>query len=210
MKHILLAFLLLASAAPVGAATTEAEALKPTLRLEEAMRLWQERWLVACGGDQSVGLSNPNRGRGGDTGTIAGFGQTGLFKPIEWPARRSDGKRPGPYPEDCFYAEDMQRANYAAILVMNLRNAISTCLGASVAPSSGDNGGVILRFDPNWANLGINSGPGAPIVVSEGSRLFRVQKPDGTWSIPDPDSDSYWSQVFSGTCNVYTYPDIFA
>jgi RHS repeat-associated protein len=209
MKRYLYLVLLLAPLVLTAAGTNESEEHKPTLRIEEAMRLWQERWLVACGGDQTVGLSNPNRGRGGDNGTISGFGQTGLFKPIEWPARRSDGKRPGPYPEDCFYAEDMQKGNQAAILVLNLRNAVATCLGATVAPSSGDNGQVILRFDPNWANIGINTGPGAPVTVSNAARMFRVQKPDGTWSIPDP-SDAYWGQFFTGTCNVYTYPDIFA
>jgi hypothetical protein len=38
---------------------------KPVLRIEEAMRVWQERWEVVTGAGQGYSLRNPNSARAG-------------------------------------------------------------------------------------------------------------------------------------------------
>lgn len=149
---------------------------KRTLNLEAAMRAWQERWVVATGADQIYGLSNPN-----------------YFKPIVWPARLSDGQRPGPYPQDCFYAADMQDPKRAALLVLNFASAVSISLGSPGLPESF---GVIRRFDPLWDDWDLPP-PDGPNVDSSACKLFRWMRTDGGWVIRDPNV-APWISDFTG------------
>lgn len=170
---------------------------KPTLRIEEAMRVWQERWAVVSGAGQMVGLKNPNGGRNG-------ISPAGIFsKPLVWPTRL-DGTVPGAYPAECFYKDDLTQPNIAAAYVIALRDAIQSCLGATVAPSPGDTGGVILRFDPNWASNNLPWGePGGPLRASDASRMFRVYY-NNAWTIPDINT-APWSTILGSPITIENY-----
>lgn len=204
---------LLASLALVIAAQTALRAQttpeigKPVIRLEEAMRVWQERWTTISGAGESLGLGNPNRARAGAS-TDAGTGQNIFNAPLTWPARAIDGQRPPPFPPDCFYSEDLKRNNLVASRIIAFRAAITTSLGATVASGPGDLGGLILRFDPNWQNLGTPYGSGGPLFTPAGaSRMVKVFY-NGSWVFPDP-SVAPWSTILSGSITINNYEQRF-
>ncbi|MCG8528380.1 MAG: hypothetical protein MI748_18520, partial [Opitutales bacterium] len=221
MRFLYLSILCAALVAPSSVFSIEND--KPVLRIEEAMRVWQERWLAISGAGQPLGTRNPNRERSGTTPADVFDG------PIEWPARKFDGVLPGAYPAECFYKEDLLQPNLAASLVAQLRSKIATCLGAAVAPSAGDQGGIILPFDPYWDHLtpdtqGNNYGGGSIAVymveLEEGnpvpllrapdaSRMFKVYDEDsGQWVFPDVSVEP-WKSMIDGSVTIENYEQRF-
>ena len=194
---------------------------KPVLRIEEAMRVWQERWTCISGVGQPLSGRSPNAKRLGQS-------PAGVFdRPIEWPSRKKDGLNPGYYPAEGFYDEEKQQPNMAAALVAQLRYKISTCLGAAVAPTAGDQGGVILPFDPYWDMLipdiaGLpygsasytsymveleNGNPVQLLRAPNASRMLKVLH-DGQWVHPDLSSEP-WLSMIEGSITIENYEQRF-
>lgn len=180
---------------------------KPVIRLEEAMRVWQERWITISGAGEPLGAGNPNRARAGAS-TDSGTGQNIFNAPLTWPARGIDGQRPPPFPPDCFYAEDLKKNNLTASRVIAFRAAITTSLGATVGSGPNDIGGLILRFDPQWQNLSTPYGSGGPLTTPSGaSRMVKVLY-NGSWVFPDP-SVAPWNTILGGSITINNYEQRF-
>lgn len=157
------------------AAAQPAAPKKETLNIEQAMRSWQERYVVLTGADQIYGLSNPN-----------------YYRVLVWP-RNLAGENPGAYPRNCFYADDMQKPERAALLVAALSQAIKDTLN-KVGQTGGF--GVIRRFDPNWASWYLSPVNGSPSTASILAKYFFWRDPvAGTYAARLP-TDAAWAADF--------------
>lgn len=151
---------------------------KETLNIEQAMRAWQERYSSLTGADQIYGLSNPN-----------------YYKQLTWP-RNLAGENPGPYPRNCFYADDMQKPERAAVLVAALAQAIKDTLNKTGQTGSF---GVIRRFDPYWADWGTSPINGGPFTASILAKFFFWRDAvSGTYAVRLP-TDSAWAPDLDAT-----------
>ena len=158
------------------AAAQPAAPKKETLNIEQAMRSWQERYVVLTGADQIYGLSNPN-----------------YYRVLVWP-RNLAGENPGPYPRNCFYAEDMRKPERAALLVAALAQSIKDTLN-----KTGQSGGfgVIRRFDSKWPDWNLSPINGGPFTASILAKYFfwLVDPVAGTYASRLP-TDAAWAADF--------------
>jgi RHS repeat-associated protein len=150
---------------------------KETLNIEQAMRAWQERYCALTGADQGSvrSLTNPNN-----------------YRPLVWPNNLS-GENPGPYPKNCFYAEDLQTPEQAAVLVRAFAQMIKDTLDK--VKSTGALG-VIRRFDSSWPNYNKTPANFGPTTVTVLAKLFYWRDISSGVYVVRLSTDAAWSPDF--------------
>jgi len=117
---------------------------------------------------------------------------------LVWPAR-SDGRTPGPFPEDGFYAEDMESHERAAALVRDLVHQMATATVETYILQDEDNDGIP---ETPYQRPVLDCFVSAPLDGNlAGRSSFENFIPEGTFPAPSEITSANYVDVF----NLYCY-----